>query len=131
MDALQIQRSIPRYLWARSMSPFFPRIVTGWGSQIRFTSLVPPVLPSPSWIRIRPILSGICGSDLGVLTGENSPYLSAYASFPFVPGHEIVGKVIETGSSVGTSRVGDRVVVEPVSIREWGGAGDSVLDRAH
>ncbi len=114
MDALQIQRSIPRYLWARGMSPFFPRVVTGWGSQIRFTSLVPPPLPSPSWIRIRPILSGICGSDLGVLTGENSPYLSAYASFPFVPGHEIVGKVIETGSSVGTTRVGDRVVVEPV-----------------
>jgi threonine dehydrogenase-like Zn-dependent dehydrogenase len=96
------------------MSRFFPRVVTGWGSQMRLIPLTPPALPSPYWVRIRPILSGICGSDLGVLTGENSPYLSAYASFPFVPGHEIVGTVIETGSSVTRTKAGDRVVIEPV-----------------
>jgi threonine dehydrogenase-like Zn-dependent dehydrogenase len=47
------------------------------------------------------------------VTGTNSFYLSVLASYPFVPGHEVVGRVEEVGSSVRSVRVGDRVVVEP------------------
>ena len=36
---------------------------------------------------------GICGSDLGALSGKTSLYFSAVVSLPFVPGHEIVAEL--------------------------------------
>jgi threonine dehydrogenase-like Zn-dependent dehydrogenase len=81
----------------------------------RFSPLQPedapdPVLPTPQWVRVRPLLSGICGSDLGTLSSENSPYFSPITSPPFVMGHEVFGEVAEDNSSF---RVGERVVLEP------------------
>jgi threonine dehydrogenase-like Zn-dependent dehydrogenase len=69
-----------------------------------------PKLPTPEWIRVKPLLSGICGSDLGTLSSENSPYFSPITSPPFVMGHEVVGEVVEDGSGF---RAGERVVLEP------------------
>ena len=69
--------------------------------------LRPPRLPAPEWHSVRPRLSGICGSDQALVTGEASPYLGALTSGPFVPGHEVVGEVVS-----GPLR-GQRVVVEP------------------
>jgi threonine dehydrogenase-like Zn-dependent dehydrogenase len=69
-----------------------------------------PVLPTPQWVRVRPLLSGICGSDLGTLSSENSPYFSPITSPPFVMGHEVVGEVAEDNSGF---RAGERVVLEP------------------
>jgi threonine dehydrogenase-like Zn-dependent dehydrogenase len=65
----------------------------------------PPPLPGPDWIRLRPILSGICGTDLGLLTGQASAILSPFASFPAVLGHEVVAMMEETG---------ERVVLDPI-----------------
>ena len=67
-------------------------------------------LPTPQWVRVKPLLSGICGSDLGTLSSENSPYFSPITSPPFVMGHEVVGKVVEDNSGF---RAGERVVLEP------------------
>ena len=114
MRALQFRRSIPRFLWTRTVGQRFPGVVTRWGSQLRLATIDEPSLPSSSWVRVRPLLSGICGSDLAILTGSASPYVSALTSFPFVPGHEIVGEVAEVGADVGRVRVGDRIVVEPL-----------------
>ena len=69
-----------------------------------------PELPTPEWVRVRPLLAGICGSDLGTLSAESSPYFSPLTSPPFVMGHEIVGEVV---TSNGGFRAGERVVVEP------------------
>ena len=69
-----------------------------------------PVLPTPQWVRLRPLLSGICGSDLGTLSSENSPYFSPITSPPFVMGHEIVGEIVEDNSGF---QAGERVVLEP------------------
>ncbi|HET9772321.1 MAG TPA: zinc-binding dehydrogenase, partial [Acidimicrobiia bacterium] len=63
-----------------------------------------PTEPGPGWERVQPILAGICGSDLATVAGKSSRYFEPIVSFPFVPGHEIVGT---TGDGV-------RVVVEPV-----------------
>jgi threonine dehydrogenase-like Zn-dependent dehydrogenase len=49
-------------------------------------------------------LAGICGSDLSLVEGHASTYFDEYVSFPFVPGHEIVGELDD----------GTRVVIEPV-----------------
>jgi threonine dehydrogenase-like Zn-dependent dehydrogenase len=65
----------------------------------------PPPLPGPDWVRVRPTLAGICGTDLGLLTGHASSILSAFASFPAVLGHEVVGAVEATG---------ERVILDPV-----------------
>ena len=69
-----------------------------------------PALPAPEWVRVKPLLSGICGSDLGTLTSENSPYFSPITSPPFVMGHEVVGEVVEDNSGFAA---GERVVLEP------------------
>ena len=50
-----------------------------------------------------PTLSGICGSDLAAIGGHASLYLDPLTSYPFVPGHEVVGTLDD----------GTRVVVEP------------------
>ena len=72
-----------------------------------------PPLPGPDWVRIRPLLAGICGSDTSLLTGRASPILSPFASFPAILGHEVVGVVEEAGGKAG-EWLGARVVVDPV-----------------
>lgn len=69
-----------------------------------------PELPTPEWVRIKPLMSGICGSDLGTLSSENSPYFSPITSPPFTMGHEVVGTVV--GGNSGFTE-GERVVLEP------------------
>lgn len=47
---------------------------------------------------------GICHSDVHLLDNDWN-----VTSYPFVPGHEIVGTIIATGSEVARSRIGERV----------------------
>jgi threonine dehydrogenase-like Zn-dependent dehydrogenase len=72
-----------------------------------------PALPGPDWARVRPLLAGICGSDLSLITGRASATLSPFASFPAVLGHEVVGVIEEAGGRV-TLPVGARVAIDPV-----------------
>ena len=69
-----------------------------------------PDLPTPEWVRVKPLLSGICGSDLGTLSSESSPYFSPITSPPFVMGHEVFGEILEDNSGFHS---GERVVLEP------------------
>jgi len=70
-------------------------------------------LPGPDWVRLRPLLSGICGSDLSLLTGRSSAVLSPFNSFPAILGHEVVAVVEEAGAAAGVT-VGQRVVLDPI-----------------
>ena len=79
-------------------------------SPLQFEEVPEPELPAPDWVRVKPLLSGICGSDLGTLSAESSPYFSPLTSPPFVMGHEILGEVTEDN---GGFSAGERVVVEP------------------
>ena len=72
-------------------------------SMLKLGDVPEPQLPAPGWMRVRPSLSGICGSDLAAISGHVSLYLDPLTSYPFVPGHEVVG-VLDDGS---------RVVIEP------------------
>ncbi|MGA8725146.1 MAG: zinc-binding dehydrogenase [Acidimicrobiales bacterium] len=73
-----------------------------------------PDLPSASWARVEVVGGGICGSDLHLFTQNvgPSPTLASLGSIPFLLGHEIAGRVIETGSS-SSFAVGTRVAVDP------------------
>lgn len=113
MLAIQYVRSVRRYLTARFLGPRCNWIYTSPLGCIRLIETPPPSLPSPRWVRVRPILSGICGSDLATITAAGSPYFSPLTSTPFTLGHEVVGRVEEIGAEVDQVRVGDRVVLEP------------------
>jgi threonine dehydrogenase-like Zn-dependent dehydrogenase len=91
----------------------FPMLYSSRFSPTRLRDVPPPVLPNAKWVRIRPLLSGICGSDLATITAAGSAFFAPLTSFPFTFGHEVVGIVEETGADVRSVRTGDRVVVEP------------------
>ena len=61
---------------------------------------------APGEVRIEVCTCAVCRTDLHVVDGElTQPKL------PIVPGHEIVGRVSETGSKVSQLKTGDRVGV--------------------
>lgn len=57
-------------------------------------------------VSIEILYSGVCHSDLHTVNGDWGPQ-----PYPLVPGHEIVGKVLEVGSAVTSYQVGDHVAV--------------------
>jgi threonine dehydrogenase-like Zn-dependent dehydrogenase len=102
VKALLFERSLPRFAAARVAGALAP----GGGARVgplRLTDVDPPELPGPGWKRVRPRLAGICGSDLATVDGQSSRYFEPIVSFPFVPGHEVVGELED----------GTRVVVQP------------------
>ncbi len=90
-----------------------PRWTGGWMPWLGMREYPMPPLPGPDWVRLRPLLAGICGSDTSLLTGRASATLSPFASFPAILGHEVLAEVVEAGSGVELAR-GQRVVVDPV-----------------
>jgi threonine dehydrogenase-like Zn-dependent dehydrogenase len=110
MLALRYSKSVPRYLLMRAGARRVKGLETSRFSSLRLEEIPEPKLPTPEWVRVRPLLSGICGSDLGALTSENSPYFSPLTSPPFVLGHEVMGTVAEDN---GNFRAGERVALEP------------------
>jgi L-iditol 2-dehydrogenase len=68
----------------------------------------PALQPGASEVLISPILTAICGSDVSFFSGHRTP-----PSYPFILGHEVVGKVIAVGNAVTKLIVGQRVIVEP------------------
>ncbi|HEX3538906.1 MAG TPA: zinc-binding dehydrogenase [Acidimicrobiales bacterium] len=103
MKALLFERSLPKFAAAR--------VASGWRSgsgarvgPLRLADVEEPELPDSTWHRVRPQLSGICGSDLATIDGRSSRYFEPLVSFPFIPGHEVVGRLDDDA----------RVVLEPV-----------------
>jgi threonine dehydrogenase-like Zn-dependent dehydrogenase len=111
--ALEYFRSAPRYLGARAVGAKAPGLVTGPLAALRMTNIKDPAPPGgrAGWARVRPLLAGICGSDLATLTGRSSFYFSPLVSLPFVPGHEIVGELLDPCEDL---ELGTRVVLSSV-----------------
>jgi threonine dehydrogenase-like Zn-dependent dehydrogenase len=114
--ALEYHRSPGRFIAARGLTSTklggrMSGMIAGNVSPLRLVNRQAPEVPGEGWTRVTPRLSGICGSDLGLLTGRSSPYLSPMTSMPFVPGHEVVG---ETQDDLPGMPKGTRVVMDPV-----------------
>ena len=73
------------------------------GGPLVWTELPDP-RPAEGEIRVRVLACGVCRTDLHVLDGELPE-----ATYPIIPGHEIVGRVDAVGAGVGDLAVGDRV----------------------
>ncbi|HEU5150891.1 MAG TPA: zinc-binding dehydrogenase [Iamia sp.] len=83
------------------------RVVPGGGAAVgplRLSDVDELDLPTDEWVRFRPRLAGICGSDLATIDGRSSHYFEPIVSFPFTPGHEVVGELDD----------GSRAVLVPV-----------------
>jgi alcohol dehydrogenase, propanol-preferring len=65
---------------------------------------VPPPRPGAGQVLIRVHACAVCRTDLHIIDGE-----LPHPKLPLIPGHEIVGSVVETGPDVDRFQVGDRV----------------------
>lgn len=93
MEALLYRRQIARYLVSRALYGAFRSLWSPRWAPLRQVQLPLPTPPGAGWCRLRVRRSGICGSDLRLVTGEDSLYLEPEATYPFVPGHEVVGEL--------------------------------------
>lgn len=70
-------------------------------------------IPKPElqhdYLLIRPLATGICGTDLEIIEGGVDP---AYIRYPITLGHEWVGRIVASGAN--DFAIGARVVVEGV-----------------
>jgi 2-desacetyl-2-hydroxyethyl bacteriochlorophyllide A dehydrogenase len=64
-------------------------------------------VPAPDDVAIQPDLVGICGTDVSFYLGHRS------VPYPFVLGHEMIGRIRSLGGNVKGLAVGQRVIVEP------------------
>ncbi|MCH7701463.1 MAG: alcohol dehydrogenase catalytic domain-containing protein [Planctomycetes bacterium] len=113
MRALLFRKSIPRYVVLKALGRRAPQILTRRILPVSLRDVAEPSLPNAQWLRLRPRLSGVCGSDLATIWATGSPYLAPVISMPFVLGHELVGTVQELGNEVTGLAIGDRVVLHP------------------
>ncbi len=116
MSTLLFERSLPRFAAARVVAS---SLGSGRGAGVGPLRLVEqdaPAAPAAGWAHVDPVLAGICGSDLATLDGRSSRYFEDIVSFPFVPGHEVVGLLSEdaSGADGAPLAAGSRVVLQPV-----------------
>jgi threonine dehydrogenase-like Zn-dependent dehydrogenase len=65
--------------------------------------------PGPHDVIVAVDSCGVCGTDMHIVGGDYPA-----ADYPVIPGHEIAGTVVATGSAVGNVAEGSFVVVDPV-----------------
>jgi len=78
--------------------------------ELKVIDIEKPGLDEENNVIVKMTAAGICGSDVGIYHGTN-----AAATYPRIIGHEMVGVVAETGSSVKKLKEGDRVIVNQVT----------------
>lgn len=99
MKALRFERKIAKFAAAAVAG----RVVPGRGAKhgpLQLDDIDLPPVPEGDWFRLRPRLSGICGSDLATIDGASSRYFEPIVSFPFVMGHEVVGDLDDGSRAV-------------------------------
>lgn len=111
MLALQMYRSLSRHVAGRAVGGRMPGILSGFAAPLRLVTIEEPRSPAPGWARLHTRLAGICGSDLGALSGRTSLYFSGLVSMPMVLGHEVVADLIDDCEDL---PAGTRVAIDPV-----------------
>ena len=68
---------------------------------------VPDPRPAPGEVVVSVALAGLCGTDLHIYAGEIN-YV-----YPIIPGHEVVGTIVQVGDGVADLSPGMRVAFDP------------------
>lgn len=82
---------------------------------------LPYTKPGPGAVTIKVEMCGICGTDKHSFRGENTQYGGKKLQYPIIPGHEILGRIMEIGPRDeplqdyygALLKEGDRVIVLP------------------
>jgi L-iditol 2-dehydrogenase len=74
--------------------------------KIEIRDMAPPPVAANE-VLIEPAVAGICGTDISFYLGHRA------VPYPFVLGHELIGRVIRCGSEAKNLHIGQRVIVEP------------------
>ena len=115
MKAVSFELSLPRLAAARIAGFFSPAGFVAPFGPTRLLDLPDPRPLRDDWVVVRPVVTGVCGSDIKeiFLDADLDNPLRALISFPHVLGHEVAATVVEAGPAVRRVRVGDRVAVSP------------------
>jgi 2-desacetyl-2-hydroxyethyl bacteriochlorophyllide A dehydrogenase len=89
------------------------RVIVSTDHVASVTSAVTPA-PQAGEVLVQSMLVGVCGSDTHAQHGRH-PFIS----LPYAPGHEVVGRVVESPNGGSGLQPGQRVVVEP-TLPCWG-----------
>ena len=90
---------------------------------------IPTPIPGPGDVIIRVSAAGVNNTDINTRVGwyskgdndaDDASWTGAAISFPFIQGIDACGVIVAVGDGVDTSRIGERVLVEPCMI-EYGG----------
>lgn len=115
MKTITYELSIPRLAFTKALGTIWKDAYFAPTSALRLNDWPDKPLPHPRFVRVRPTLSGICGTDLHLAFIQGSPFI-APAALPSngksYLGHEVVGVVTEIGTGVQTLKPGDRVVLQ-------------------
>lgn len=119
MQSIYIEVNVPRVLAVRALQRVWKDVVFSRFSPLRCAKFAMPALPGPGWVRVRPLLSGICGSDLH-LVQTRADLDVAPAALPsnqrMFLGHEVVGRIVDVGAAVTRFQPGDRVALRTVDL---------------
>jgi threonine dehydrogenase-like Zn-dependent dehydrogenase len=116
MRAITFHISLPKWLACKVLGRFRKSLYWGRLSSVRLRDVPEQALPGPDWVRVRPRLGGICGSDVGRILLDDPPdvFTKALVIEPLVLGHENVGVVVERGPAAEDVPAGLRVNVDPI-----------------
>lgn len=114
MHAVRFHYRPVRYLLTRAASKRRPGLALGPLGCVSLDEIEPPALPADEWVRVETTLSGICGSDLSAVTAHDSFTLEPFGAYPFVFGHENIGRIADAAAGAGAWQAGERVIVNPM-----------------
>ena len=80
---------------------------------LKLTDIKRHSIDNPDEVLIKIEACGVCHSQLHGIEGDWQE-IGIPPSFPTVPGHEVVGKIIEIGEKVTKFKIGDRVGITPL-----------------
>ena len=79
MRAIVVEKTIPRLLLTKAISPLWPGFVWTPFSSVKAVELPDPPLPGPRWLRVKNVMCGICASDLSLLFVHADPSIAPAA----------------------------------------------------
>jgi threonine dehydrogenase-like Zn-dependent dehydrogenase len=114
LKAIQFDFAIPKWAYSQVAGRISKKEFYGPRSMIKYRDVPEPEIRGPRWLKLRNILSGFCGSDLGLVLLHDHPTNEVFSSYPFTIGHENCSIVEEVGSDVKGFKKGDRVVLDGI-----------------
>ncbi len=116
MRAVTFHISVPKWVVCKALGRFWRGVFWSRLSTLGLRDMPDLPLPGDDWVRMRPRLGGICGSDVELVTLGSPPdyFGRGLIIEPIVVGHENVSEVVERGPDAGGVEGGVRYNVDPI-----------------